>query len=212
MLWGYFTVFLLCFVGRTGCLAWILGHSYVCRGALQADLRRSGRQLGFDRSDLQVRWMGVRGMLWHRVLQEVQFYAKFDRFPDLLLLHVGGNDMAARSSRELIRDIKTDLLCLWSMCPDILVIWSDMVARRVWRGARSVEKVNRARGRVNKEVGRFIKRNGGLVVRHRDLEVPSAEFLADDGVHLNPVGNAMWFLGLQEGLETALRIWRDGRQ
>lgn len=94
-------------------------------------------------------------MLWHRVL----FFARFDCFPDVLLLHVGGNDMASWP-RELIRDIKSDLLFLWSMCPDILVVWSDMVAWKVWRGARSVERVNRAQGWVNKEVGWFVKRNG----------------------------------------------------
>lgn len=127
-------------------------------------------------------------MLWHRVL----FFARFDCFPDVLLLHVGGNDMDSWP-RELIRDIKSDLLFLWSMCPDILVVWSDMVARRVWRGARSVERVNWAQGWVNKEVGRFVKRNGGLVVRHRDLKVPSADLLADDGVHLYKIGIDVFF-------------------
>lgn len=89
------------------------------------------------------------------------------------------------------------------------MVWLDIVARRVWRAARLVDMVNKARA---KEVGRFVKRNGGIVVRHRDLEGASSDFLRDDGVYLNAIGINMWCLGLQEGLETALRVWRDGRQ
>lgn len=117
--------------------------------------------------------------------------------------------MAVRASREVIRDIKTDLLRLWSACPGLIVVWSDMVARKVWRQARSVDRVNKARIKVNKEVGRFVKRNGGIVVRHREFEEGSANFLRGDGVHLHAVGFDLWNLHIQEGIETAWRVWRD---
>lgn len=83
--------FFFIFLGSTACLAWILGHSYVY-WPLRADARANGRPLGFDRSDMQVRWIGVRGRLCSRVLSK--FYASFDQYQDVLLLHVGGNDMA----------------------------------------------------------------------------------------------------------------------
>lgn len=161
---------------------------------------------------MQIHWIGVSGMVWSRVLSEFHFHAGCDRSPDVLLLHVGGNDMALRPSRHLIRDIKMDLICLWSLCPDLLIIWSDIVARRVWRGARSVDCINRARAKVNKEVGSFVKRHGGMVIRHRELEKPSDDFLLIDGIHLNDIGTDMWALELREGLEMALKVWRDGRQ
>lgn len=202
----------VCFLGPTGCLAWIFGHSFVYRGAFRADAHKKGRQLGFDKRDLQVRWIGLRGMLWSRVLPELRFYASFDRYPDLLVLHAGGNDMSVRASRDVIRDIKQDLLCLWSLCPKLIVIWSDIVARRTWREARSVERVNKARVKVNQEVGRFVKRNGGIVVRHKELEGSEMEFVDNDGVHLTPIGMDLWTLNLQEGLKTAWEVWRDGRQ
>lgn len=205
-------VLLFVFSGEVGCLTWILGHSYVYRGAMRADVRRNGRQLGFSRSDMQVHWIGLRGMVWSRVLSEFRFYASYDRYPDVLLLHVGGNDMAWRPSRHLIRDIKMDLLCLWTLCPNLIIVWSDIVARRVWREARSVDCINRARAKVNKEVGSFVKRHGGIVVRHKELEKPSEEFLLHDGIHLNEIGTDMWALDLREGLEMALKVWRDGRQ
>lgn len=60
------------------------------------------------------------------------------------------------------------------------VVLSDIVARLSWRGARSVDKLNKARSKVNKEVGRFIARNGGVVVRHFELEIDTWRYLRRD--------------------------------
>ncbi|XP_056407256.1 uncharacterized protein LOC130298351 isoform X2 [Hyla sarda] len=198
--------------GRDPCLVWIFGHSYVRRGAIRAAVRRDGRQLGFSRDLAVLRWIGIGGMLWCGVLPEVQFNASLDRHPDILVVHAGGNDLGLRSSRELIRDIKLDILRLKSTFPGLLFVWSDMVARRVWRHARSVDRLNKARVKLNKEVGRFVRRNGGIVVRHTDLEGEPWEFLDPDGIHLNDIGMDLWALALQGGIELALRVWRDEGQ
>lgn len=89
---------------------WILGHSYVHWGAKRALVRLEGRQLGSPCSNAVVRWIGVTGMLWSRVLPEIQRYARLDRPSDVLLMHVGGNDLGLRASRELNCDIKWDFL------------------------------------------------------------------------------------------------------
>lgn len=171
-------------------------------------MRPNGRQLGFSRHEACVRWLGVPGLTWGRVLPEVHRFARLDRQPDVLVLHAGGNDLGARSARALIRDIKLDFLRLRTAFPALLVVWSDMVARTSWRMARSVARLNKARIKLNKEVGRFVCRNGGLVVRHLELEVDTWRYLRDDGVHLNAVGIDLWALGLQDGIQRALRVWR----
>lgn len=183
-----------------------MGHSFVYWGREHAAVRPVGLQLGFPRSEVQVRWLGVRGLRWRRLLQEVQYYVALDRAPDVLLLHLGGNDLGPRTSRELLRDIKLDLLRLWTAYPGILLVWSDIAARKVWRHARSPQALNRARGKLNMAVGRFVARNGGIVVRHRELETVEDGFCLDDGVHLNGLGLDVWFLGLQEGIERALQL------
>ncbi|XP_044124486.1 uncharacterized protein LOC122919488 [Bufo gargarizans] len=198
--------------GAATCLAWIFGHSYVYWGVLRADVRRNGRQLGFSPAELRVRWIGLRGLLWGRVLPEFHANVALDRVPDVVVLHVGGNDLGVRRSRDVIRDIKLDVLRLLAEFPDLIVVWSDVVARRSWRFARSVDRINKARAKLNKEVGRFVRRQGGLVVRHQELEAASAQFLRADGVHLNELGIDMWALGIQEGLELALKVWRDARR
>ncbi|XP_073466908.1 uncharacterized protein [Aquarana catesbeiana] len=189
-------------------LVWILGHSFVFWGAKRADVRPNGRQLGIPRQEARVRWIGLSGMMWNRVRSEVHKFARWDRAPDVLVLHVGGNDMGVRSMRDLIRDIKCDVLRLQAAFPGMVIVWSDMVGRRSWRWALSDIKVDRARVKVNKEVSKFVMRNGGVTIRHRELEVDTWRYLRSDGVHLNDVGTDLWALGLQEGVQRALRVWR----
>lgn len=198
----------LSLTGQTVGLVWILGHSYVFWGAKRADVRPNGRQLRIPRQEALIRWIGVPGMQWNRVLGEVYRFSRLDRPPDVLLWHVGGNDMGARSMRDLIRDIKCDFLRLRAAYPKMVLVWSDMVGRLSWRWAWSDKKVDRARIKVNKEVSRFFVKNGGLAVRHRELEVDTWRYLRSDGVHLNEVGTDLWSLGLQEGIQRGLSVWR----
>lgn len=201
--------FWLYFTDPGPCLVWIAGHSFVYWGAKRAEDQPAGRQLGFPRAEVQVRWLGIRGLRWGRLLQELHFHIRLDRVPDVLLLHAGGNDLGAMTTRELLRDIKLDCLRIWASYPGILIVWSDMVARLQWRRARSVPGLNRARAKLNRSVGRFIARNGGLVVRHQDLEIADPALIGTDGVHLNPIGVDLWTLGIKDGIERAVQVWRD---
>lgn len=187
---------------------WILGPSYVYWGARRADVRKDGRLLGLSGEEGIVRWIGFPGMLWSWVVPEKQRFARLDRPPDVVLLHAGGNDLGLRCARELVRDIKFDLLRLQSFFPETIFVWSDIVARTAWRLARSVAGLNRARVKVNKAVTKFFVRNRGLAVHHRELEEETCRFLRSDGVHLNAIDLDLWQLGLQDGVQRAVRVWR----
>ncbi|XP_056409990.1 uncharacterized protein LOC130338806 [Hyla sarda] len=199
-------------LGGQPCLVWIVGHSYVRRGASRADVRPAGRQLGLDREQAQVRWIGQGGLQWAGLLPLLQTHAALDRPPNVLVVHLGGNDLGGRTARALMRDIKLDMLRIWSSFPGIVVVWSDIVARFKWREARSVIRLNKARAKVNRVVSRFMARNGGLVVRHRELESPSWDFMDADGVHLNPLGMDLWVLEIREVVVRAVGLWVAGRE
>lgn len=149
------------FLSGPVCLMWILGNSYVHWGAQRALIRPDSRQMGFSRADATVRWIGIPGMLWSRVLPEIQQYAHLDRPPDVLLLQIRGNDLCLRASRDLIHDVKWDFLWLYLAFPATILVWSDIIGRLTWRGARSVNKINKARVKVNKAVPTFLLCNGG---------------------------------------------------
>lgn len=104
------------------------------------------------------------------VLPEVHHYARLDRPPDILFMHVRGNDLRLRVTWQLILDIKLDFLCLRSFFSDTILAWSDIVGRSDWCLARSVDKLNNARIKGNKEVAIFFVRNGCPAVRLLELE------------------------------------------
>ncbi|CAJ0965397.1 unnamed protein product [Ranitomeya imitator] len=170
-------------------LVWIMGHSYVVWAALRAAVRPDGRQLGLSRETVTLRWIGKRGMVWKEWLPEFHRFVRLDRVPEIVVIHLGGNDLAKRSCRELIKDIKFDILRFWVMFPKVLLVWSDIIPRKRWRGARSHEGVNRARIKINRAISRFMVRNGALAVRHVDLESGQGAYWRADGVHLNAVGH-----------------------
>ncbi|XP_072006222.1 uncharacterized protein [Engystomops pustulosus] len=194
------------------CLVWIVGHSFVVWGARRADVRPQGRRLGLPRSEAEVHWLGTRGMLWSALLPQLHYFARLDREPNVLCLHLGGNDLGSRTSQSLIRDIKYDTMRLLSLFPGIILIWSDILPRLKWRNARSVYRLNRARAKVNKAVSKFITRQGGIVVRHDDLENTDPQFRRADGVHLNDMGIDLWALGIRDGIERGFQVWRSAQQ
>lgn len=57
-------------------------------------------QLGFPREVATEEWIGILSMLWHRVLPEVHHFARMNKVPDILVLHVKGNDLAVQSMRH----------------------------------------------------------------------------------------------------------------
>ncbi|KAM4020116.1 uncharacterized protein ACNLHF_000667 isoform 3-T3 [Anomaloglossus baeobatrachus] len=196
-------------VAEQQCLVWIMGHSFVFWGALRAAVRPNGKQLGLPSSLARVTWIGKRGMQWHQLLKEIQYHVEFYRPPDVLLIHLGGNDLAIRTSRHLVRNIKLDMLNLWRSYPETVVVWSDIVARQMWRTARSVARINNTRIKVNKKITKFVLENGGVAIRHQMLENTKEQFWRDDKVHLNDIGLDIWMLGIQEGVERAIKLWRN---
>lgn len=77
-------------------------------GAWRGDVRPDGRQLGIARREADIRWMGRPGMLWGRVMVEVERFVRLNRPPDVLVIHAGGNDLGIWPVRDLLADIKRD--------------------------------------------------------------------------------------------------------
>lgn len=62
-------------------------------GGLRADVQQAERQLGFCQAEVQVRWLGVRGLMWSWLFLEIQYYAGLDKAPNILVVYTVGNDL-----------------------------------------------------------------------------------------------------------------------
>ncbi|XP_056397708.1 uncharacterized protein LOC130293230 [Hyla sarda] len=190
-------------------MVYFLGHSYFHRAAQRADCRPGGRSLGCG--NVEPHWRGIPGMRWTRVLTEVVDIARTVRSGVILVVHAGGNDLCYSRVPDLITLMKADVERFSGFFPDLVLVWSEIVPRVSWQGARNAEAIERSRRLVNSRMARFVRQKGGVVVRHRELEGDNRRFMISDGVHLNDIGLDIFLSGLQDGLEQALFLLGGGR-
>ncbi|OCT92937.1 hypothetical protein XELAEV_18016004mg [Xenopus laevis] len=190
--------------GKGGCLqVWILGHSFVRWAERRAAVRRRGRQLGFPDRLVEVKWFGFPGLLWPGVFDKVVSLSATETHPHVLVVHVGGNDMGIMCQRDLVRQMKIDIDKIRSLFVGVVIVWSEMIPRLVWRWARDHSAMERSQRKLNQLLSVFIRRSGGVVVRHKDLERAVPGHYRRDGVHLSDVGLDLFNLGVGVGVERA---------
>ncbi|XP_066445609.1 cyclin-dependent kinase 13-like [Eleutherodactylus coqui] len=190
--------------------ACIVGHSYVYWAQRRAAVRPLGSDLGLPGTP--VTWHGVRGLRWPDMLKLITDISRSNPRRVILVIHAGGNDLGKMKTRDLLAIMKQDILRFRSCFQEVIIVWSDIVARRYWRGARNVEAIEKVRKLVNMKMSQFVQSIGGVAVRHWELEGKERGSLREDGVHLNDLGLDTFLSGLQDGVEAALaRVGGVGR-
>ncbi|XP_044158603.1 uncharacterized protein LOC122944427 isoform X2 [Bufo gargarizans] len=190
-------------------VVWLLGHSYIFWAAQRAECRPGGRSLGFR--EVEVHWRGLRGLRWSQVLPEVVEIGRRSVGPVILVLHAGGNDLCSQRMLELMALMRSDLERFPAFFPELVVVWSEVVPRVVWHGARDGEAMERCRRTLNARMSRFVRSKGGVVVRHWQLEGDNSSLMRPDGVHLTEIGLDIFLSGLQDGIEQAFSLLGGGR-
>ncbi|KAM3936834.1 uncharacterized protein RB166_001414 [Leptodactylus fuscus] len=187
-----------------------LGHSYVFWAAQRAEVRPGGKSLGFR--EMEVKWRGIRGLKWCQVLPEAISIGQAAPPPVILVIHVGGNDLCVLRVAELITLMRADMERIASYFSEVILVWSEMIPRVTWQGARDAAAVERVRRMVNARLSRFVRSKGWVVVRHRQLEGDNRRLMRADGVHLNEIGLDIFLSGLQDGVEQALFLLGGGSE
>ncbi|XP_078236604.1 uncharacterized protein LOC144584403 [Pogona vitticeps] len=175
----------------------MVGHSFIYWAARHAAASHWGSDLGLG-AQASITWRGVRGMRW---IQFGRLTAFGGSPPDILVVHLGGNDLPQVPGKALILDILRDLDRLHALYPRMRIVWSTIIPRLKWRGAINVDRVNNARRLVNKEVCRSVcKRGLGSVIGHHRILTSKLEYFREDGVHLSEAGLDIFLDDLRGGL------------
>ena len=164
---------------------WIIGDSIV---------RRAVTNLGCKQ---HVRWFGRGGAGYNDVPALLAEVAARGRQPDLLVVHIGTNNLA-----------NTDLFCMrqrvavfMQYCietfPRSKLIWSDILPRACYFGAKQPAKMEMKRRVVNKWARSFSKRIGASVLHHPQFRWSEFALFRYDGVHLSPSGNSLFQTNLR---------------
>ncbi|XP_068457966.1 uncharacterized protein si:dkeyp-121d4.3 isoform X2 [Clinocottus analis] len=181
---------------------WICGHSLVYWAESRAKSPEVGMQLGMDPSKVTIWWKGTQGMTWSQLLPQLHQLKVTWPNPDVLIMHLGGNDLSTDSPTELLASVKKDLASMRSIFPQCLVVWSNILPRRVWRHSTDNHEVDLVRTTVNRRIQNIVSELGGSSLAHDNIRCGANTGLyRADGVHLSPKGIDVFNLNLQDFLE-----------
>ncbi|XP_077193034.1 uncharacterized protein LOC143837288 isoform X2 [Paroedura picta] len=185
-------------------LVMIVGHSFVFWAHRYAI--NSGWTLHLGLGDaVTIRWLGKRGMRWPALWDTVAGAVHEFGTPAVLVVHLGGNDLPGMKGVQLINVITEDLKALQLRLPETQIIWSSIVERLAWRGARSPLAVNRTVRKVNKVVFRAVTKWGCRVLDHANIHSAMPGLYRNDGVHLSSRGLDTWLEGIRATLQLSIQ-------
>ncbi|KAJ8304403.1 hypothetical protein KUTeg_017986 [Tegillarca granosa] len=180
-----------------------VGSSIVYWAQRRALSRPVGRNLGLEKYGVQIRWCGIRGMKWSQLLTRIQRDLRNFLCPQYLEILLGSNDLVSRASDVLRWELKLDLLSL-SKLPNTTVVWSCILPRLFWYGARSQVAIDNVHKRTNREISSHILKLGGRIITQSDLSDKETGCYRFDGIHLSDIGNDIYLNALQGALEKFL--------
>ncbi|XP_015218553.2 uncharacterized protein [Lepisosteus oculatus] len=181
---------------------WICGHSLVFWAEKRAKSPEYGMQLGMDPNCVRLWWKGTQGMTWDQLLPFLLQMKGTWPNPDVIIMHVGGNDLGKSKPEEFILAVRKDLMSMKSIFPDCLLVWSNILPRGTWRTCGDAAMAENIRRLTNDKVKREMGAVGGAALSHGSIQVDSQLGLyRPDGVHLSDAGIDMFNLDMQHFLE-----------
>ncbi|XP_053157780.1 uncharacterized protein LOC128347333 [Hemicordylus capensis] len=184
----------------------LCGHSLVFWAYKRASASRFGTQLGLGQQS-RVSWLGMQGMLWGQLLPTLLDYVYRCSCPDILVVHLGENDLGKRSGLSIIQQASSDFGSLRDRFPGMRIVWVEWLQRRVWRGVHSLRGVERARRKASKAIGRLVLEDGGWVLAQPSLSASLPHLFRPDGVHLSVQGCDLYLSNIQRGLGEVVGEW-----
>ncbi|XP_048364950.1 uncharacterized protein LOC125439779 isoform X3 [Sphaerodactylus townsendi] len=167
---------------------WIVGHAAVFLAQERAVTSGIGSQLGLEEK-VVLEWHGYNGLSWVELIPLLQDLAIYYQPPDVLIIHLGENDLLYTLSVDfLIRRIKEELHLVRQLFPRAKVMWSDMM-----RWGSDLDKPNA----VNISVGESVKHFGGAVIGHPRISSEERYF---DKENLRNVGLDIFLEDIKAGI------------
>ena len=142
-------------------------------------------------------------MRWDNLCHHISILSHSLPYPDILIIHLGGNDIGKYSTLDLIFKIKRDLQHIHLSFPSTKIIFSEMIPRFLWLSFpenRSLEKIRR---RVNHSIEKFMPILNSFSYRHTELEGGFSGLYRSDGIHLSDIGLDIFNSDLQNMVEMA---------
>lgn len=134
-----------------------------------------------------VSWHGIRGMKWMSFTKTFNNLTQ-DITPDIVIIHLGSNDISYHSVLPLINKMRNDMEFCMEKFSDTLFIFSELLSRKFWGNIEGWEGENK-KLQINKEMGSFLRKRGGKTIAHEKIYWRNNSLFRRDGIHLTEKGN-----------------------
>ena len=94
------------------------------------------------------------------------------------------------------RDIKSYAI----MFQETGIVWSDVLPRAGYRGARFNVKVENPRKSLNYAMKHYMPQFNGQVIHHHNIQWNARHLYRRDGVHLNNMGNDVLLANITDAM------------
>ena len=83
-----------------------------------------------DLENYSIKWHGIRGMKWHSFMETFNSLTN-DATPDIVVIHLGSNDISFNNPHPLVNKMKTDICLAMEKFPNTVLLFSELLSRRV---------------------------------------------------------------------------------
>lgn len=95
-------------------------------------VRTYGVNLSFPFDNFHLWWYALRGMRLNDMRQTLySLYASWPP-PQIVIIHISGNDIGNRHTLDIISQLKFDFIQLHSVLPHSILVFSEIVPRLTW--------------------------------------------------------------------------------
>ncbi|XP_056006664.1 uncharacterized protein LOC125660297 [Ostrea edulis] len=180
---------------------WIGGSSIIKRAFQRARLSTEKSHLGLRRLNYHILWQGKGGLTWKKLFLRIQLLRRYESFPEILIIHCGGNDIGNVPLLELRLRMKETFQRIRSELPNTLLGWSHILPRFSWRYSKNVRSQKIAVKRINSFMSKLFVVNNGFYISYPEISWDSSGLFVNDGVHLSELGNDLLLYNLQSKLQ-----------
>ncbi|KAJ7324086.1 hypothetical protein JRQ81_017106, partial [Phrynocephalus forsythii] len=143
----------------------VCGHSYVFWATKYAWHSAWIQKLSLGKHSL-LDWKGLQGLAWDG-FSDLVSQSACEASIDVLLVHLGGNDLARVPDKALI--LIADLKRFKRQFQDTQVIWPIIIPHLRWHSAKNSNWMEHACKCVNREVDQVMINGLGSVVNHPEI-------------------------------------------
>lgn len=183
---------------------WITSHSFIFWAKKRAEERIYGTNLGLLSDFYKVHWFKKCDIQWRKFYDTMSYLLGHWPVPQIVILHLTGNDIGHYNTLGFMSQVKLDFLCLHAVLPNTVFIFSKIIPRLCWVISPELKFLDKICKCLNRMLMKFMLFINGFAFRHVELKGGLLGLYRPDKVHLSDIALDIFNLDIQTCVELAV--------